>query len=575
MKVVGTILKSIGVELFVLFALVFTVNNYWGNTDTNIASDGTGYYDYLPSIFIHHDFVRKDIPYIPDSSIHKRIEKLDYCYVKVDEIWTNKYPIGTAILLSPFFATTYLTQPNVVTGYEMPFQKAVYYAALFYFFLTLIFIRKLLGLYNISRLTIFLCQILLALGTNVADYIYNESAFSHVYSLFAITLFFYYAKQYFTFYKSRYIIILSVLLGLIFLLRATNLIILLALPFIAGSLANFITGLTNLYTNYKTTLLGITLFLTIAFIQPGAWYLQTGSFIIRPYPGEYFDFTKPELFNILFSYRKGLFVYTPILFIAIWGLVKLAINKKYYLVSNWLLFFGVLTYFLSSWWSWYFGWSFGHRAYIDFYSLFIILLAILLNNLQWQFKLPILVLCLLAVAINIIQTYQYKTYIIDGYDMNKKEYWAVFLKTKNKYSGYTFKTNLDYSQYDTLYIKNFNFGGGEKRLVFKESANNIPQIEKSNIFQIEFENDFNEVNNNRILITIDDTVANKNYYYHERSIIYFAGKEFNTPQTGKANFTFEALYYPANYVIKVYDLDSENPQQELKNGRILFLGLKK
>jgi len=60
MKTIKLILGSIINELLIIFLFIFLINNYFGNADETIKADGVGYYDYLPSLFIHHDLVRKD-----------------------------------------------------------------------------------------------------------------------------------------------------------------------------------------------------------------------------------------------------------------------------------------------------------------------------------------------------------------------------------------------------------------------------------------------------------------------------------------------------------------------------------
>ncbi|MFA4863681.1 MAG: hypothetical protein WC605_07915, partial [Bacteroidales bacterium] len=72
MKNIKLILKSIINEILIIFIFIFLINNYIGNVDKTIKADGVGYYDYLPSLFIHHDLIRKDIPVQKDSILYDR-----------------------------------------------------------------------------------------------------------------------------------------------------------------------------------------------------------------------------------------------------------------------------------------------------------------------------------------------------------------------------------------------------------------------------------------------------------------------------------------------------------------------
>jgi len=75
-KIIRHSIQAVIVEVLIIFCLIFLINNYFKNVDTTIKSDGVGYYDYLPSIFIHHDFIRKDIPLQNNSGIYNRINAI-------------------------------------------------------------------------------------------------------------------------------------------------------------------------------------------------------------------------------------------------------------------------------------------------------------------------------------------------------------------------------------------------------------------------------------------------------------------------------------------------------------------
>ena len=156
-------LKKIGVEVVVVFFYILLINNYLGNVDTTINADGEGYYDYLPSAFIHNDLQRNNATIEQDTALYDRISKYGF-YVDYHGYKVNKYPCGTAVLESPFFFFAYLTTPleyNDNDGYQSPFQKAVFYSTLFYLFLALFFFGRSLRLFNINRVVIILLQILL------------------------------------------------------------------------------------------------------------------------------------------------------------------------------------------------------------------------------------------------------------------------------------------------------------------------------------------------------------------------------------------------------------------------------
>jgi len=165
-------IKSVIVEVFIIFLFILLINNYLKNSENTIRADGVGYYDYLPSLFIHHDLARKDIPFKNDPGIYNRISKL-WAYIDYDNHKVNKYPCGTAVLQLPFFLETLTTtnlERNFNDGYQRPFHIAIFYATIFYLFLSLFFLKRTLELFNIKRHIIILTQLLIVFATSVTNY---------------------------------------------------------------------------------------------------------------------------------------------------------------------------------------------------------------------------------------------------------------------------------------------------------------------------------------------------------------------------------------------------------------------
>jgi hypothetical protein len=101
------------------------------------------------------------------------------------------------------------------------------------------------------------------------------------------------------------------------------------------------------------------------------------------------------------------------------------------------LFFIVLFYFLSAWWNWFYGDSFGQRVVVDYYFFFLFPLAyffeFVFSSLSKQiiFGATIWLLGML----NLVQTWQVANGIfpLDGITLEKYNY--LFLKTDKKYAG--------------------------------------------------------------------------------------------------------------------------------------------
>ena len=532
-------LKFIWGALLTLVLFIVSINNYIGNTDLSIQADGIGYYDYLPATFIYHDLHR-----IHDTSAQKnaRIAELIGTYVKTENgNWVNKYAVGTAVLQLPFFLFTHINQNNNLEGkpgYQLPYQKSVFYAALFYLFAALVFVYLLLSTYQISPWIIGFIQLFLALATNLTHYANVEASFSHVYSLFAITAFLYFARKFFLENQNSAFLWASFFFGLILILRPVNLLILAALPFISGSYENMKAGFVYLYKRWFITFIGVGIVALFAFFLSFIWYIQCEQWFLNTYQNEDgFDFLNPQIFNILFSYKKGLFVYTPILFASFFATYIWIKNRQFYALFTWLGFFVLLTYVLSSWWSWYYGCGYGLRAYIDYYALFFIPIALLVQAANKWLRATWVVFGFACLYLNLVQTYQYKEYILHWIDMDKAGYWKVFGKTERKYKGLLWKRSYHIDDY--ILSKEIELEGIQDAMC-RISSSEIPNFWKVSLLEISFQSNIREASNLLVYVKLKSMKDSVYYYDYHVPLIHFldaTAGEFNTWQ--KASYFLE------------------------------------
>lgn len=429
------LLRSKNIILICIAVCFFiTTNIHWGKNKWQniIEADARGYYAYLPAVFIYHDL---------NFNFYDSIEKVKYYNsnwtsdfrAKAEGKTVNKYFCGTAIAQAPFFlaahALTILTG-NDADGYSQIYMLFITIAALFYLLIGMLFTDKLLLLYNIKNKNRIIVLIAILFGTNLFFYSVCEMGMSHVYSFAFISMFCYYTKKYFNDLQGKNLFICFVLAGFIFLIRPVNLLILLVIPFLAESGHKLVQGISELRNKRNFVLSGITSMFLIIGIQFIIYKLSTGNFCVDSYPGENFDFKHPDFLKILFSYKKGLFLYTPVYLISLLGLWSLYKNNKFEFFT-FFLFFITLTFVLSSWWNWWYGGSFSSRVYVEYLPLFAILLGVLLENTKrglLKITLPILIFLLIALCQ--FQTYQYRYYIIHWEEMTKEKYWDVFLSMK-------------------------------------------------------------------------------------------------------------------------------------------------
>jgi len=400
---------------------------------TIITSDGRGYYAYLPAIFLYHDLTFKKVTW-SEKKLYGYADYHPNFLVPYGKQSVNKYFAGEALLLLPFFGLAALFSwifGLPLNGYSFYFQLFVGLGALFYLFTGLLFLKNILRRMMIHSSAIALTLVVFVLGTNLFYYTIWQASMSHVYSFFAINAFILVVLW----TNEKRTLFSSFLLGLSFavvlLIRPVNGIIILVIPFLFASWSAFVQYLRYIFVGKG--LWAFPFLLLLLMIQPLLWYLQTGRFMIWPYQDEGFYFLRPHFFKILFSYRKGLFVYTPLIFVSLLGLFFF-FRRSWFRSLFLILFLIAVTWVTASWWNWYYGDGFGMRPFIDFYGIFALLLATLLHPLAMKNRLSIAGILLgLFVFFNLFQSWQYVNGVIQPSNMDPKKYHYVFLKSDSAY----------------------------------------------------------------------------------------------------------------------------------------------
>jgi len=179
-------------------------------------------------------------------------------------------------------------------------------------------------------------------------------------------------------------------------------------------------------------------------IQLWSTYTQMGKIQLSSYSDEGFtNWKDPYMWQILFGFRKGVFVYNPVLILVIPGLV-IMFTKSKRLLLGFLLFGLIVTYVLSSWWCWWYGGSLGFRPMIDFYGVLAIPIAFLIHYLSGFWR--VIVLFFIVFSTYVYQTYefQFKKNIVHYDYMNYPMWKKVFLNEDPRLSF------MFFSKIDTL-----------------------------------------------------------------------------------------------------------------------------
>ncbi|MCF6365175.1 MAG: hypothetical protein L3J35_03140 [Bacteroidales bacterium] len=425
-------LHSKYVILLFIIAIPFVNFNHhnYSKDEGVIVWDIKSYYAYLPATFIYNDL---------SFEFTEKNNEIDFN----KWIWTMKSPkgkktiktsIGLSILYSPFFfighAVAKIHPKYNADGYSLPYHIALTFSAYIYFILALFILRKvLLKFYDdkITALTLFF----IGAGTNLFYYVTYEAPMSHSYNFFLITLFVYLLIKWHDSKNIKNSIFLGLTGGLIALVRPTNIIILLLIPLYG--VTNFKTlkeSIANLLKHWHLVLVMVLSFVIIWIPQFAYWFYVSGKILYFSYgeSNEQFFFNNPQITNFLFSYKKGWFIYTPLMLFATFGFFALFKDKNKF--STAILTVLILNiYILSSWWSWWFGGSFGQRSMVDMYGLTAIPLAALLTQVKKNKIINIITITILftLTAFNQFQIQQYRKGAIHFWWMSKEAYWENFL----------------------------------------------------------------------------------------------------------------------------------------------------
>lgn len=411
--------------------IVCSTNIYWGKDHwrTLLQVDARGYYAYLPSLLLDGD---------PNLGSFDRIERetyyrpeLFYEYRSAHNGRTiDKYWGGTALMQTPFFlgahAYAHLTG-NVTDGWSKPYMLAVGLAAIAWVVLGLWCTAKLLATYAVRDGWIAFTLVAFAFGTNLFYYAVVAPGMSHAYSFGLCSAFLLLARRLALAPRGIHFVVLGALLGAIVLVRPVNGLVVLALPIFFEGTAQVQRAWDLLKRSPLIVAASVLVFVCIAGLQFLYYHAATGDWFVYSYGNEGFNWTDPHIADILWSYRKGLFVYLPILLISLVGLWPLW-ERSRTSVKLWAAFFLLLTYVLSCWWNWWYGGSFGSRVYVEFFALFALPFALALQRLPRPWRTAFITVAVVLVVVCQVQTYQMRYGSIHWENMDRERYWEEFLR---------------------------------------------------------------------------------------------------------------------------------------------------
>ncbi len=387
--------------------------------------DAYGYYMYLPHFFNEGNL----------NITKEWAQQLQSEYCNGNEVYQikqlesgkelNIYHIGQSFVELPAYLLGDLSARAFgykSDGFSTPYYLAFLLNALFFIFLGLLYLRKLLLLYFDERATAIAILVLFG-ASNIYITFVAQFNLQHLYLFTLNTLFLYYLLRFLQEPKQKHLYFAAILLGLTVAIRPTQ-VILGVFPLIV------------LFREYGISWMfirRISLFPIFGLLwnipQFAYWYFIGNEIFVPNLHSEKIALFDGYLSEFLFSYKKGWLVYSPIFILSIHGaFVLYSRSKSIFLATT--LSIVLYIWVMSSWECWWYAQSYGSRVMVDIYPIFAVLLGFSISSWRqlWS-KLSGYFFIVCCIGLNFIQTHQCFVGYLSYENMTKEHYWYIFGRT--------------------------------------------------------------------------------------------------------------------------------------------------
>ncbi len=390
--------RALEYALVILFVLTLPLVNPW------VHGDGVGYYAYARAPLIEHslDFTH-DYEAANQSFREARLDSLGQ---PKPEFRTrtghleNHFTVGPAILWSPFLLLAHggvlvarlFGSAIPADGFSAPYRYAFAYATALYGFLSLLISFRLARKY-LHPLWVFPAVLAIWGGSSLPVYMYFNPSWSHAHSAFVVALFLWYWDATRGHRSLSQWVLLGVIVGLMLDVYYANLMVVSVLAVeavgqyahILGSGRSSSPSLLQLLTRHLLFGLVVCVVMIPTFVS--RWIVYGGPFETGYYSIRDFLWRSPVFFNVLFSSDHGLLSWTPLLGLAILGLLFFALRVPQVGIP---FFTALVAFYLFI--SFYPNWagisSYGNRFFVSLTPLFILGLACLLERVAAHLPRP-------------------------------------------------------------------------------------------------------------------------------------------------------------------------------------------
>lgn len=496
---------------FLIIIAVLSCKPKWTQKQAHatISFDVSGYYIYLPAIFIYKDLKKVSFK----EEIHQKYQNSSHTYQTSTFPNGNeiaKYPFGQALQYLPFFLVAdMLAEPLGYErdGYTRPYQAGIHWGSVLIAFLGLFYLRKNLLEYfsdKVAALTLFF----IVIGTNYLNYASVDAAMTHNYLFTLFSLIIWNTIQWYK--KPTYARAagLGFLLGLAALTRPTE-IMMAMIPIFWGvdfiskgtRKTNLLERFSFLKKHYPKLLLSAIVCTMLGSIQLVYWKYVGDTWIINSYGDDAgFDWLKPHIKDGLISFRKGWLIYTPIMIFALLG-IGLMLKKKHDLGSLIFIYTFLFIYITFSWSIWWYSGSLGQRPMVQAYALLTFPFA---YTIQWMLEnkkrfIPFLAVSLFCCYFNIWLHYQ--AHIggqFEASEATQTYFLATFLKWKKNPDDFKYLDTNERFLGKRKNIKRIYFNDFEQDSILGNCQLNpihgnksyciIPKTDLNNVFNVPLDN---------------------------------------------------------------------------------------
>ncbi len=443
--------KKILLRAMVLLTITVSVF-FWGmyGKDRGVFyGDSMGYYIYLPSCFIYHDF--KHINNLPEGrgipeGIKSNMQLRENESVHSSKGYAiNQYTYGVAFMELPFFLVAHIyetTKGFQANGYSDTYNLLIKYSSIVYALLGLLFVYKVLRRYYNEAISLITVCVLF-LGTNLFWFTLAQSGMAHIPLFFLYALLIYLTIRLHD--RPRYDLFLlsGLVAGMIIVIRPSDIICLL-IPILYNiySIETLKAKMILIRHNIRGILLfGFALFIPVI-PQLLYWHELTGHFVFYSYGGQSFEWLHPHIIEGLFSFRNGWLPYSLVMIFSLTGMF-LYKSIKSWAWCIWIVF-PLYVYVIYSWYCYNYINGLGSRPMIHLYPLLAISLAAFIQYVSVHGRITKWILgivCIFFISVNICYSMQSDKRILCSEDSNMMYNLEMLYRMKPDYNDFVCMDN--------------------------------------------------------------------------------------------------------------------------------------